>query len=90
MIACISLEKQFYEETLNTLKYSSLAKNIKNKKVRNVKEIDRLVILSQATKTSRNSNDSAMEAVQQLVLSTEEKMRTLGILENLSIAKQKN
>lgn len=31
MIACISSESRFYEETLNTLKYSSKAKQIRNK-----------------------------------------------------------
>jgi hypothetical protein len=31
MIACISSEGRFYEETLNTLKYSSKAKQIRNK-----------------------------------------------------------
>ena len=35
MIACISSEKQFYEETLNTLKYSTIAKRIKNKGIKN-------------------------------------------------------
>lgn len=35
MIACVSSDKRFYEETLNTLKYSSIAKRIKNKGVKN-------------------------------------------------------
>lgn len=39
MIACISPDKKHYEETLNTLKYSSLAANIKNKSKRNCKEV---------------------------------------------------
>ncbi len=34
MIACVSSEKRFYEETLNTLKYSTLAKKIRNKGVK--------------------------------------------------------
>ena len=34
MIACVSSEKKFYEETLNTLKYSSIAKRIKNKGIK--------------------------------------------------------
>lgn len=31
MIACVSSEERFYEETLNTIKYSSKARQIKNK-----------------------------------------------------------
>jgi hypothetical protein len=42
MIACVSPERRFYEETLNTLKYSSIAKRIKNKGVRhNIKIISK-------------------------------------------------
>jgi kinesin family protein 18/19 len=39
MIACVSPDKKHYEETLNTLKYSSVAANIKNKTKRNIKQI---------------------------------------------------
>jgi hypothetical protein len=40
MIACVSPDRKFYEETLNTLKYSSIAKKIKNKGVKhNIKII---------------------------------------------------
>ena len=56
MIACVSLEKQLYEETLNTLKYSSLAKNIKNRRVKNVKEIEKLLISNEFKKGSRRSD----------------------------------
>lgn len=35
MIACVSSERKFYEETLNTLKYSTIARKIKNKGVKN-------------------------------------------------------
>ena len=35
MIACISPAESSYEETLNTLKYASRARNIKNKPVIN-------------------------------------------------------
>ena len=34
MVACVSSERKFYEETLNTLKYSSVAKKIKNKGIK--------------------------------------------------------
>lgn len=35
MIACVSSVAKFYEETLNTLKYSTIAKKIKNKGIKN-------------------------------------------------------
>jgi len=35
MIACVSPSSTNYEETLNTLKYASRARNIKNKPVVN-------------------------------------------------------
>ena len=35
MIACVSSERKYYEETLNTLKYSSIAKKIRNKGIKN-------------------------------------------------------
>jgi kinesin family member 18/19 len=42
MIACVSSSAKFYEETLNTLKYSSKARQIKNKaKVSNLKKISK-------------------------------------------------
>lgn len=42
MIACVSAERKFYEETLNTLKYSTLAKKIKNKGIKhNIKTISK-------------------------------------------------
>lgn len=42
MIACVSSEKRFYEETLNTLKYSSIARKIKNKGIKhNLKVISK-------------------------------------------------
>lgn len=31
MVACVSSENKFYQETLNTLKYSNKAKKIQNK-----------------------------------------------------------
>ena len=40
MISCINPSFMAYEETLNTLKYASRAKNIKRKTVRNVKEVE--------------------------------------------------
>ena len=39
MIACVSPSVICYEETTNTLKYASKAKNIKRKVVKNVKEV---------------------------------------------------
>jgi kinesin family protein 18/19 len=39
MIACVSPSIVCYEETSNTLKYASKAKNIKRKVVKNVKEV---------------------------------------------------
>lgn len=40
MIACISPSQQAYEETVNTLKYASRARNIKRKTMRNIKEVE--------------------------------------------------
>ena len=40
MIACISPSYYCFEETINTLKYASRARNIKKTAKRNVKEID--------------------------------------------------
>lgn len=40
MIACISPAFTAYEETSNTLKYASRAKNIKRSTTRNVKEVE--------------------------------------------------
>lgn len=40
MISCISPSYLAYEETVNTLKYASRARNIKKKTVRNVKEVE--------------------------------------------------
>jgi kinesin family protein 18/19 len=40
MIACISPSFQAYEETVNTLKYASRARNIKKVTTRNVKEVE--------------------------------------------------
>lgn len=40
MIACISPSYLCYEETINTLKYASRAKNIKRKITQNVKEVE--------------------------------------------------
>ena len=40
MIACISPSYHCFEETVNTLKYASRARNIKKKARRNIKEID--------------------------------------------------
>ena len=40
MIACVSPSYLAYEETVNTLKYASRARNIKKKAVRNVKEVE--------------------------------------------------
>lgn len=40
MVACISSSPNYYEQTLNTLKYSSKAKQIKNKaKICSVKKV---------------------------------------------------
>jgi outer membrane lipoprotein SlyB len=39
MIACVSPDRRYYEETLNTLKYSTVARGIRNKTVRNVREV---------------------------------------------------
>lgn len=39
MIACVSSERQHYEETLNTLKFSSVAKNVRNKTTKNLREV---------------------------------------------------
>lgn len=44
MIACISPSFLAYEETINTLKYASRARNIKRKAVRNVREIENTTI----------------------------------------------
>ena len=42
MIACVSPAVNYYEETLNTLKYSSKAKQIKNKvKMSSMKKISK-------------------------------------------------
>jgi kinesin family protein 18/19 len=40
MISCISPSYMAFEETINTLKYATRARNIKKKTVRNVKEIE--------------------------------------------------
>jgi kinesin family protein 18/19 len=40
MIACVSPSFMAYEETVNTLKYASRARNIKRKTTRNVKEVE--------------------------------------------------
>lgn len=40
MIACISPSFSAYEETINSLKYASRARNIKRKLTKNVKEVD--------------------------------------------------
>lgn len=40
MIACVSPSFMAYEETVNTLKYASRARNIKKKTTRNVKEVE--------------------------------------------------
>jgi len=40
MIACISPSFMAYEETVNTLKYASRARNIKRKTTKNVKEVE--------------------------------------------------
>ena len=40
MIACVSPSYFAYEETINTLKYASRAKNIKRKIVKNVKDVE--------------------------------------------------
>lgn len=40
MIACISPSFQAFEETVNTLKYASRARNIKRKVTKNVKEVE--------------------------------------------------
>lgn len=40
MISCISPAFNAFEETVNTLKYASRARNIKRKAVRNVKEVE--------------------------------------------------
>jgi kinesin family protein 18/19 len=40
MISCISPSYLAFEETINTLKYATRARNIKKKTVRNVKEIE--------------------------------------------------
>ena len=42
MIACVASDKKYYEETLNTLKYSTIARKIKNKGIKhNVKIISK-------------------------------------------------
>lgn len=43
MIACISPSFLAYEETVNTLKYASRARNIKLKVSRNVKDVENTV-----------------------------------------------
>ena len=43
MIACVSPCFLAYEETVNTLKYASRARNIKKKVIRNTKEASFLV-----------------------------------------------
>ena len=40
MISCISPAFSAFEETVNTLKYASRARNIKKKTVRNIKEVE--------------------------------------------------
>ena len=40
MIACISPSHFFYDETLNTLSYAYRARSIKNKQIRNIKEVE--------------------------------------------------
>jgi kinesin family protein 18/19 len=40
MIACVSPSYTAYEETVNTLKYASRARNIKRKTTKNVKEVE--------------------------------------------------
>ena len=40
MIACISPSFLAFEETVNTLKYASRARNIKRKMTKNVKEVE--------------------------------------------------
>jgi kinesin family protein 18/19 len=40
MVACISPSHLAYEETVNTLKYASRARNIKRKTTKNVKEVE--------------------------------------------------
>lgn len=50
MIACVSPEARFYEETLNTLKYSTKARRIKNKgKAASIKLINRRELPSYQT-----------------------------------------
>jgi kinesin family protein 18/19 len=44
MIACISPSFLAYEETINTLKYASRARNIQRKPVRNFKEVEHSII----------------------------------------------
>jgi kinesin family protein 18/19 len=54
MIACISPSVFAFEETVNTLKYASRAKNIKRKTSRNVKEIDPMTMYKDMIESLQN------------------------------------
>lgn len=94
MIACVSPEKKYYEETLNTLKYSSLAGNIKNKSKRNLKEIKeselRALDPHQHSVESKPKNSGLMDTVSEFAIALEDKVRIDILLENLLAAKAQN
>ena len=73
MIACVSSGKKYYEETLNTLKYSSLAGHIRNKSKRNIKEVKEsdLKLMEQSCQQSQEGklkNGGFMDVVSELAL----------------------
>lgn len=93
MIACVSTDKKYYEETLNTLKYSSLAGNIKNKSKRNLKEVtgsELRLMESQHQQSQEPKKCGLMELVSEFAIVLEDKVRIDLLLDNLLAAKAQN
>lgn len=91
MIACVSPDRRHYEETLNTLKYSTVARGIRNKTTRNVRELRQDEWIQEPIGDVGTAEGARLEEiVEEIVTAAEEKARVEQILSNLIIAKSRN
>lgn len=90
MIACVSPEAKFYEQTLNTLKYSTKARRIKNKgqastiKIIHAKHVpyDTVQHLSEA-EADQNDQEKLYSLISRLQTLLEEKVHVEHMREEL-------
>ena len=82
MIACLSPSSASYEETLNTLKYASRAKNIKRKVNKNIREIEDVTEYKGIIEGLKNEIDSLKEQLLEKNRIANENMETSDDFDN--------